>query len=105
LGHTLMVPILTATGESDHELIIPVGTQSGEVFVIKGKGVPRLRRDGTHVGYGNLEVMVEVEIPRNLTEEQYLLFGQLAETLGDAVIPPANQKGFFDRVIDWLGGE
>jgi molecular chaperone DnaJ len=105
LGHTLMVPILTATGESDHELIIPAGTQSGEVFVIKGKGVPRLRRDGTHVGYGNLEVMVEVEIPRNLTEEQYLLFGQLAETLGDAVIPPANQKGFFDRVIDWLGGE
>jgi hypothetical protein len=49
--------------------------------------------------------MVEVAIPRNLTREQRQMFEQLGATLGEAIIPPANQKGFFDRVIDWLGGE
>ena len=105
LGHTLLVPILTPQGESEAELEIPAGTQSGQVFVIKGKGVPRLRRDGTHIGYGDLQVMVEVEIPRRLTPEQRELFTALAGTLGEAVIPPANEKGFFERVLDWLGGE
>jgi molecular chaperone DnaJ len=105
LGHTLNVPILTPEGESETELVIPRGTQSGNVFVIKGQGVPRLRRDGTHVGNGDLQVMVEVEIPTRLTPEQEELFGQLSETLGEAVIPPAHEKGFFDRVLDWLGGE
>lgn len=105
LGHTLMVPILTAEGEGETELSIPTGTQSGEVFVVKGKGVPRLRRDGTHIGYGDLHVVVEVKIPRHLSDEQQELFLQLADTLGEAIIPPASQKGFFERVIDWLGGE
>ncbi|HEC22072.1 MAG TPA: molecular chaperone DnaJ [Chloroflexi bacterium] len=105
LGHVVRVPILTPGGESSTELEIPPGTQSGQVFVIKGKGVPRLRRDGTHVGYGDLLVIVEVEIPKRLTQEQRELFEQLGETLGEAVIPPAHEKGFFERVIDWLGGE
>jgi molecular chaperone DnaJ len=105
LGHTLLVPILTPQGEGEAELEIPAGTQSGHVFVVKGKGVPRLRRDGTHGGYGNLQVMVEVEIPHRLTPEQRELFEQLAGTLGEAVFPPANEKGFFERVLGWLGGE
>ncbi len=105
LGHALMVPTLTKLGEVDTEMEIPPGTQSGEIFVLKGKGVPRLRRDGSHSGYGDLQVMIEVEIPRKLSQEQRFLFEQLAETLGDAVIPPADQRGFFERVLDWLGGE
>lgn len=105
LGHTLQIPILTSTGMAEDDLVIPPGTQSGQIFVLKGKGVPRLRRDGTHTGYGDLQVMVEVEIPAHLTPEQADLFEQLAETLGEAVIPPANEKGFFERVLDWLGGE
>jgi molecular chaperone DnaJ len=105
LGHTLMVPVLTPLGETEEEFIIPPGTQSGEVLIIKNKGVPRLRRDGTHTGYGNLQVMVEVDIPARLTPEQHELFEKLGETLGDAVIPPASERGFFERVLDWLGGE
>ncbi len=92
-------------GESTDEIDIPPGTQSGQVLVLKGKGVPRLRRDGTHSGYGDLQVMVEVVIPSRLSREQKFLFEQLGNTLGDAVIPPANEKGFFERVLDWLGGE
>ena len=105
LGHTLPIPILTATGESTAEVVIPPGTQSGQVIVMKNKGVPRLRRDGTHTGYGDLQVMVEVEIPTRLSKDQKFLFQQLGATLGEAVIPPANEKGFFERVLDWLGGE
>ena len=105
LGHTLMVPVLAPEGEGETELVIPAGTQSGDIFTIKGMGVPRLRRDGTVAGRGNLEVMVEVQIPRKLTQKQQKLLQELGETLGEAVVPPAHEKGFFDRVFDWLGGE
>jgi molecular chaperone DnaJ len=105
LGHQLMVPILTSMGESTAELEVPSGTQSGQILVLKGKGVPRLRRDGTHAGYGDMQVMVEVEIPSRLTVDQRALFEKLGTTLGEAIIPPANDKGFFERVLDWLGGE
>lgn len=105
LGHTLSIPILTAQGESATDLSIPPGTQSGETLILKGKGVPHLRRDGAHVGYGDMRVIVHVETPIHLTAQQRELFEQLAETLGEAVIPPATEKGFFDRVLDWLSGE
>jgi molecular chaperone DnaJ len=105
LGHTLTVPVLTAQGEAEEELQIPPGTQSGEVFILKKKGVPRLRRDGTHTGFGDMQVMVEVAVPTRLSQEQRALFQQLSSTLGEAVIPPAQEKGFFERVLDWLGGE
>lgn len=105
LGHTMMIPVLSPEGDEETELIIPAGTQSGQVFTVRGRGVPRLRRDGSHTGSGNLQVVVDVEVPQRLSAEQQALFEQLGESLGDAVIPPAREKGFFDRVINWLGGE
>ncbi|MBN1312575.1 MAG: molecular chaperone DnaJ [Anaerolineae bacterium] len=105
LGHQLLVPILTSMGESTADLDIPPGTQSGQILILKGKGVPRLRRDGTHAGYGDMQIMIEVEVPSRLTAEQRTLFEKLGATLGEAIIPPANEKGFFERVLDWLGGE
>ena len=105
LGHVLMVPVLETDGESETELVLPPGTQSGHVFKVKGKGVPRLLRDGRHRGVGDLQVVVQVSIPRELSDEQFALFEQLADTLGEAIIPPALERGFFDKVLDWLGGE
>ncbi len=104
LGHRVDVPVLTEEGERTELLDIPSGTQTGEIFTIKGRGVPRLRRDGTHDGAGNLEVMIEVAVPYALTDEQRDLFERLGETLGEPIIPPANERGFFDKVIGWLGG-
>jgi molecular chaperone DnaJ len=105
LGHVLMVPTLTPQGVVDTPLDIPAGTQSGESFILKGKGVPRLRHDRSHAGYGDMHVMIEVTIPKKLTPEQQQMFHQLSETLGEAVIPPAHEPGFFERVLGWLGGE
>jgi molecular chaperone DnaJ len=105
LGHTLMIPTLTPEGEVEVELTIPPGTQPGQVFTIRGKGVPRLRRDGTHNGAGNLLVVIQVRVPTKLTREQQELLARLGETLDEAFIPPANEKTFLDRVLDWLSGE
>ncbi len=47
-------------------LKIPEGTESGKVFILKGKGVPRLQ------GYGRGDhlVMVKIKIPKNLNRTQ-----------------------------------
>jgi hypothetical protein len=44
-------------------------------------------------------------IPRDLTPDQRELFERLADTLGEAVIPPAQERSFFDRVVDWFSGK
>ena len=100
LGDTITVP--TVDGEA--ELTIPPGTQTGESFRLRGKGFPRLRRDGTSAGRGDQWVIVQVVVPKHLTPEQRELFEALAETLDTNIIPPQS-KGFFDRVLDFLSGE
>jgi molecular chaperone DnaJ len=101
LGDKVIVP----TVDGDVELTVPPGTQTGRVFRLRGKGVPRLRSDGSNSGRGDQLVYVQVEIPTRLTDEQRQLFEQLAETLGTGVTPQRNGKGFFDRVMDFFAGE
>ena len=75
LGDTLTIPIL---GEKEgHELVIPQGTQPGEVIKISGKGMASLR------GYrkrGDLYVKIIVKIPEKTTPQQRELLEALAET-------------------------
>jgi molecular chaperone DnaJ len=73
LGATLDVPTL---GEPA-PLEIPAGTQAGEVIVLRGQGMPALRR-GRH---GDLRVVVNVLIPRRLSSEQRDLLERFNETL------------------------
>ncbi len=102
LGDKVVVP----TVDGEVELTIPNGTQSGKVFRLRGRGVPRLRSDGSNSGRGDQLVYVNVEIPTKLTDEQRKLFEQLSATMGREVQPQKNNgKGFFDRVIDFLAGE
>ncbi len=91
--------------DGEQEILIPAGTQTGKVFRLRGKGVPRLRGDGTSSGRGDELVYINVEIPTRLTEDQRRLFEQLAQTLGSDVQPQKNGKGFFDRVVDFFNGE
>lgn len=107
LGDRLNVP----TVDGDVEVLIPAGTQTGRVFRLRGKGVPRLRNDGSNSGRGDQLVYVQVEVPSRLTDEQRRLFEQLAETFGglnDGATTAAPQKpgkGFFDRMRDIFSGE
>ncbi len=101
LGDKVQIP----TVDGDAELTIPAGTQTGKVFRLRGKGIPRLRSDGTNSGRGDQLVYIQVEVPNSLTADQRRLFEQLAATFGKEVHPQQNGRGFFDRVKDILGGE
>lgn len=101
LGDKVNIP----TVDGEVELAIPAGTQTGKIFRLRGKGVPRLRPDGSNTGRGDQLVYIQVEVPTNLTEHQRELFEQLADTLGSEVEPQKNGRGFFDRVMDFFAGE
>ena len=101
LGDKIRVPTI----DGEVELTIPAGTQTGKVFRLRGKGVPRLRSDGSHSGRGDMLVYVTVAVPEKLTPRQRELFEQLAETLGNEITPQSNGRGFFDRVMDFFAGE
>lgn len=94
LGDEIAVPTL----DGEVPLKIPTGTQSGKVFRLRGKGIPRLRRNGR----GDQLVIVQVAIPTRLTDEQSQLFKELSKTLGKEVIPQT-EKGFFDKIKEALG--
>jgi len=95
LGAKINIP--TLEGETEFE--IPAGTQSGEDFVIRGKGVPHLR--GT--GRGDLVIRVAVVVPETLTAEQQELLSKLGETMGTPTLPKRS-KGFFERLRDAMAG-
>lgn len=91
LGDEVEVPTL----DGPEVLHIPAGTQTGETFRLRGKGIPYLRRNGR----GDQLVTVYVKTPTNLTEEQKDLLRKLGKTLGKEPIPH-DEKGFFDRLKD-----
>jgi molecular chaperone DnaJ len=78
---------------------IPAGTQSGQQFRLRGKGVPDLRGGDR----GDQLVTVQVIIPKKLTDEQEELFEKLSSSLGKEVTQQPKGRGFFDRVKDAIG--
>ena len=100
LGDTITVP----TVDGEEQIQVPAGTQSGKVIRMRGKGVPRLRRDGTTSGRGDQLLIINVETPTKLTKEQRELFEQLAKTLGSEVVPQKSGRGFMERVADFFSG-
>jgi molecular chaperone DnaJ len=87
----------TLKGKED--LDIPAGTQHGEVFKLKGKGLPDIRsyRNGDEV------VQILVEIPKKLTERQKQLLREFAATEDDKAMP--QRRGFLDKLKDMFSGE
>jgi molecular chaperone DnaJ len=67
------------TLDSEEQVAIKPGTQSGTVISLRARGVPRLR--GT--GRGDLHVHVEVITPTKLDGDQERLLRQLAELRGE----------------------
>ncbi len=93
LGFEAEIP--TLDGEPT-ALKVPAGTQSGRVFTVKGKGIPRLHGGGR----GDLLVRTEITVPTDLSDEQRALLHQLAESFGT---PVGGDKGLFGKLKDALG--
>jgi molecular chaperone DnaJ len=72
LGADLIVPTLYG----DMPLKMPAGSQAGEVFPLKGKGIPHFRRSGK----GDQLVHLVVMTPEKLTKEQKRIFEELADS-------------------------
>ncbi len=73
LGATLQTPTLDGTASVQ----VPPGTQPGEVLTLRGEGMPALHRGRR----GDLRVVVNVVVPRRLSEEQRELLERLNVTL------------------------
>ncbi len=89
---TLGADVEIPTVDGPTMLKIPNGTQPGKILRMRGKGIPKLRGNGR----GDQLVVINVEVPINVNNDQRQLFEQLAESLGSEVRP--QERGF----LDWL---
>jgi molecular chaperone DnaJ len=62
-----------ATINGEVSLKIPAGTTAGQIFVLKGKGVPRLHSRGV----GDQLVEIKIAVPKNLNRQQKKLLEEL----------------------------
>ena len=89
----LGVEIIVPTVDGDVKYTIPEGTQSGTLFRLKGKGVPRVNSSGR----GDQYVRVIVDIPKNLNEKQKDALKAFMEACGESIDGEVkHKKGFKD---------
>jgi molecular chaperone DnaJ len=93
LGDEIDIPTIDGT----HDMSIPAGTQTGQVFRLRGKGIPHVRNANLR---GDMLINVFVKVPTNLNEEQRMLMTKLAATLGSSPTASAHKGGFFERLRD-----
>ena len=67
-------PVQTLAGKL--MLTIKPGTQNGQVFRLRNKGMPRMRQEGQH---GDLYVKVDIRLPEELTPRQRELLEEMRE--------------------------
>lgn len=92
LGADLEVPLL----DGRHTLTIRPGTQPGEVFRLRGFGMP-----DPHGGRrGDLHVQVDVEVPHKISTRQEELLRELAELDQTNVSP--HRKSFFESLKEYF---
>jgi molecular chaperone DnaJ len=90
LGAKVTVPTI----DGDLELDFEPGTQPGKVRVIRGAGMPVLQGRGR----GDHRLLVNVVVPRRLTEEQRRLLGEFDRSADDETYRRDDDEGFFDRL-------
>jgi molecular chaperone DnaJ len=92
LGGEIAVPTL----EGKANLKVPAGTQSGQVFKLRGKGVVNVNaRDR-----GDLLARLLVEVPSRLNSEQRQKLEEFAALCGEENTPL--HKSFFDRAKEFF---
>lgn len=73
-------------------LRIPPGTQSGKIFKLKSKGMPKVNSSQR----GDHFIKIIVEIPEKITKKQRELYKQLADESGIDIKEP-EKEGFFSK--------
>ncbi len=77
LGDSMTIELI---GGSDHEVSIEAGTQPGTIITIAGKGTPSVNGPGR----GALHVVIQVDVPRELSREARRILKTLREELSGA---------------------
>jgi molecular chaperone DnaJ len=88
LGATLTIPTL----DGDEELELPPATQPGEIVVLRGRGMPVLQGHGR----GDQQILVNVLVPRRLTDEQRRLLREFDEHADERTY--GRSEGLFDKL-------
>lgn len=84
--------ITVETIDGNVKYTIPEGTQSGTVFRLKGKGIPKVQGSGR----GDQYVKVIVDIPKHLNEKAKSALKAFMEATGEETSSePSKKKGFF----------
>ena len=92
LGGEIGVPTL----QGGAHLRVPSGTQSGQMFKLRGKGIT----NANGRGHGDLFARLIVEVPSRLNAEQRRKLEEFAELCGDENAPL--RKSFFERAKDFF---
>ncbi len=71
LGTRVVVP----TMEGETKMTVPEGTQSGQTFRLRGKGMPHLKGSGQ----GDLYVTVQITVPKDLNDESKALLQEFEQ--------------------------
>ncbi len=92
-GADVQVPTVT----SSVTLHVPPRTESGQVFHLKGRGLPRVNASGV----GDLHVRLQLFTPEELAPEEETLIKRLGEL--QTAPMQRRQKGFWSKVKESLG--
>ena len=83
------------TIDGSEQLNISPGTQPGETYKLKGKGMP----DPNTGRVGDQNVVIRVQTPTKLNDDQQELLRKFAALRGEE-IREVHEKSFFERVKD-----
>lgn len=86
------VEVPTIDGKA--KIKIPVGTQSGKIFRLRGKGFPAVNS----YERGDQLVHVNVWTPQNISSEEKAMLERMAESPNFQPKPDKSDKSFFDKV-------
>ncbi|MFL5599057.1 MAG: molecular chaperone DnaJ [Gemmatimonadaceae bacterium] len=92
LGANVDVPMVTGSVT----LQVPPGTQSGQVFNLRGRGLPRINSSTT----GDLHVRLQLWTPDTLSDEEAALIRRLGEV---QQVPAPRPKGLWSKIRESLG--
>ena len=101
LGGEMEIPTL----DGKEVINIPEGAQPGDVFRLRGKGLPELGRPQSR---GDQHVVIRVRTPTGLGERQRKLLEEFAEAGGERITRtearPQSEGGFFEFIRNLFTG-